>query len=57
LCDGTRLEDVELRRNDELLLDSLGAERTSDPATAGDLQPHHGFQGAITPINRILNSG
>jgi Transposase DDE domain group 1 len=36
LCDGTRLEDVELRRNDEVFLDALGTERIPDPTTAGD---------------------
>jgi len=36
LCDGTRLEDVELRRNDEAFLDALGTERIPDPTTAGD---------------------
>jgi hypothetical protein len=36
LCDGTRLEDIELRRNDEVFLDALGAERIPDPTTAGD---------------------
>jgi len=36
LCDGTRLEDIELRRNDEVFLDALGTERIPDPTTAGD---------------------
>jgi hypothetical protein len=36
LCDGTRLEDIELRRNDEVFLDALGAQRIPDPTTAGD---------------------
>jgi hypothetical protein len=36
LCDGTRLEDIELRRNDEVFLDALDAERIPDPTTAGD---------------------
>jgi len=30
------LEDIELRRNDEVYLDAPGAERTHDPNTAGD---------------------
>lgn len=33
---GTCLEDIELRRNDEAVLDALGAERIPDPTTAGD---------------------
>jgi hypothetical protein len=36
LCDGDRLEDIELRRNDEVFLDALGTERIPDPTTAGD---------------------
>jgi hypothetical protein len=36
LCDGTCLEDIELRRNDEAFLDALGARRLPDPTTAGD---------------------
>jgi hypothetical protein len=36
LCDGQRLEDIELRRNDEVFLDALGTERIPDPTTAGD---------------------
>ncbi len=35
-CGGTCLEDIELRRNDEVFLDSLGAQRIPDPTTAGD---------------------
>jgi len=45
LCDGTCLQDIELRRNDEAFLDALGARRIPDPTTAGDFcrrftQPH-----------------
>ena len=36
LCDGTCLEDIELRRNDEAFLDALGARRIPDPTTTGD---------------------
>jgi len=36
LCEGVRLEDIELRRNDEVFLDALGADRIPDPTTAGD---------------------
>ena len=36
LCNGTCLEDIELRRNDEVYLDALGAKRIPDPTTAGD---------------------
>jgi hypothetical protein len=36
LVGGRCLEDIELRRNDEVFLDALGAERIPDPTTAGD---------------------
>jgi hypothetical protein len=36
LAGGQRLEHLELRRNDEVYLDALGAERIPDPTTAGD---------------------
>lgn len=35
-CHGQRLEDIELRRNDEAFLDAIGAEALPDPTTAGD---------------------
>jgi Transposase DDE domain group 1 len=36
LAGGTRIEHLELRRNDEVYLDALGAQRIPDPTTAGD---------------------
>lgn len=36
LCNGTCLDDIELRRNDLVFLDALGADRIPDPSTAGD---------------------
>lgn len=36
ICDGTCKQDIELRRQDEVYLDALGAERIPDPTTAGD---------------------
>jgi hypothetical protein len=36
LCQGTRLQDIDLRRRDEAFLDALGARRLPDPTTAGD---------------------
>jgi hypothetical protein len=35
-CGGTCLEDIELRRQDEVFLDAIGARRIPDPTTAGD---------------------
>ena len=36
LTGGTCLDDIELRRNDEVFMDGLGVERIPDPTTAGD---------------------
>jgi hypothetical protein len=36
LAGGKRIEHLELRRNDEVYLDALGAQRLPDPTTAGD---------------------
>jgi len=36
LCGGRRLEDIELRRQDRVFLDAIGAESIPDPTTAGD---------------------
>jgi hypothetical protein len=36
LCGGERLEDIELRRKDRVMLDALGAPSLPDPTTAGD---------------------
>lgn len=36
LLGGQRLEDIELRRNDEVFFNALGAQRIPDPTTAGD---------------------
>ena len=36
LTGGSRIEHLEVRRNDEVYLDALGAQRIPDPTTAGD---------------------
>jgi hypothetical protein len=36
LVGGTRLENIELRRNDEVFMNAIGAERIPDPTTAGN---------------------
>jgi len=36
LCGGRTLDDIELRRNDEVFLNALGAKSIPDPTTAGD---------------------
>jgi len=48
LAGGTCLEHLELRRNDEVYLDALGARRSPDPTTAGD------FCRRFTPWNILL---
>ena len=42
LAGGERLEDIELRRQDENFLNGLGAERIPDPTTAGDFTRRFG---------------
>jgi hypothetical protein len=42
LLGGSRLEDIELRRNDEVFLNALGAGRIPDPTTAGDFTRRFG---------------
>ena len=44
LAGGERLEDIELRRQDENFLNGLGAERIPDPTTAGDFTRRFGPQ-------------
>lgn len=36
LCEGRCMQDIELRRNDEVFLDALGTDRIPDPTTEGD---------------------
>jgi hypothetical protein len=53
LCGGERLEDIELRRKDRVMLDALGTASLPDPTTAGDFcrrfddQSNHGLMDAI----------
>jgi hypothetical protein len=42
LCGGTCLQDLELLRQDEGVLDALGARRLPDSTTAGDFCPRFG---------------
>jgi len=55
LCDGTCLQDLELRRQDEVYLDALGARRIPDPTTAGDFCRRFGAADVYTLID-IINS-
>src|SRR5437879_13348898 len=51
---GQRLEDIELRRQDEVFLKGLGAERIPDPTTAGDFT-RRVSEGDITALQECLN--
>jgi hypothetical protein len=51
LCDGTCLQDIELRRQDEVYLNALGARRIPDPTTAGDFCRRFGAADVYTLID------
>jgi hypothetical protein len=51
LCDGTCLQDIELRRQDEVYLNALGAQRIPDPTTAGDFCRRFGAADVYTLID------
>ena len=55
LLDGVRLEDIELRRNDEAFLDGLGAQRIPDPTTSGDFTRRFA-QADILALMEITNT-
>lgn len=55
LLDGVRLQDIELRRNDEAFLDALGAQRIPDPTTSGDFTRRF-EQGDIVELMEAINS-
>jgi hypothetical protein len=48
LAGGSRLEHIEARRNDEVYLDALGADRIPDPTTAGDFCRRFGEADVLT---------
>jgi Transposase DDE domain group 1 len=54
LCGGTCLQDLELLRNDEVLLDALGARRIPDPTTAGDFCRRFD-QASIQVLQDVIN--
>jgi hypothetical protein len=54
LCDGTCLQDLELRRQDENFLDALGARRIPDPTTAGDFCRRFS-RGSIDQLQDIID--
>jgi hypothetical protein len=54
LAGGERIEHLELRRNDEVYLDALGAERIPDPTTAGDFCRRFSVADVLT-LMEIIN--
>jgi Transposase DDE domain group 1 len=54
LAGGTCLEHLELRRNDEVYLDALGARRIPDPTTAGDFCRRFS-EGNIFLLQEVIN--
>jgi hypothetical protein len=54
LVGGERLEDIELRRQDESFLNGLGAQRIPDPTTAGDFTRRFEVQD-ITRLQECIN--
>ena len=54
LAGGTCLEHLELRRNDEVYLNALGAERIPDPTTAGDFCRRFNFLNIFT-LQEVFN--
>ncbi len=54
LAGGQRLEDIEWRRQDEVFLNGLGAERIPDPTTAGDFTRRFGAED-IVALEECIN--
>jgi hypothetical protein len=55
LAGGTCLEDLELRRNDEVYMDALGARRIPDPTTAGDFCRRFETDAQIVTLMETIN--
>jgi Transposase DDE domain group 1 len=56
LAGGKRIEHLELRRNDEVYLDALGADRIPDPTTAGDFCRRFSEADVLALMNTINES-
>jgi len=56
LSGGTCLEDIELRRNDEVYLDALGAERIPDPTTEGDFCRRFETKGDLDDLMEAIHT-
>ena len=53
LAGGKRIEHIELRRNDEVYLDALGAQRLPDPTTEGDFCRRFSEHDVVTLMDAI----
>jgi hypothetical protein len=56
LAGGNRIEHLELRRNDEVYLDALGARRIPDPTTEGDFCRRFSDDDVVTLMDTINQS-
>ena len=50
---GVRLEDIELRRQDEVFLNAVGAQRLPDPTTAGDFTRRFDEEDVVTLMEAV----
>jgi hypothetical protein len=55
LAGGKRIEHLELRRNDEVYLDALGAQRIPDPTTAGDFCRRFSSEADVLDLMNAFN--
>lgn len=55
LCGGRTLDDIELRRNDRVFLQAIGAESIPDPTTAGDFCRRFD-EAAIMALQSVFNA-
>ena len=55
LAGGKRMEHIELRRNDEVYLDALGARRIPDPTTAGDFCRRFKTEAQVLTLMNAIN--
>jgi len=55
LCGGRTLDDIELRRNDRVFLDALGATSIPDPTTAGDFCRRFETEGHLQALTDAIN--
>jgi hypothetical protein len=55
IAGGKRIEHLELRRNDEVYLNALGAERIPDPTTAGDFCRRFASEADVLALMNAIN--